>query len=112
MRCKYVVDKCFGTESLCAQLCVCQALVGCGNTHLVILERHGSPKTSKCLRMLPSPAQVCVGCWKQCADTVCMCGLVLQSQLYMFRVHVVVGNLVGDTLGLLLRPCLSQQLTP
>ena len=35
-----------------------------------------------------------------------MCELVLQSQLYMFRVHVVVGNLVGDTLGFLLRPVL------
>ena len=106
------MDKCFGTKSLCAQLCVCQALVGCGNTHLGILEGQGSPKTSKCLPMLSSPVQVCVGCWKQCTDIVCMCGLVLQSQLYMFRVHVMVGNLVGDTLGLLLCPCPFQQFTP
>ena len=41
-----------------------------------------------------------------------MCELVVQSQLYMFRVHVVVGNMVGGTPGLLLCPCSSPQLTP
>ena len=41
-----------------------------------------------------------------------MCELVVQSQLYMFRAHVVVGNLVDGTPGLLMCPYSSSQPTP
>ena len=98
--------------SHCVPNCVCVSGTGGLWQHIFGHTRMTWQPKDIQVPMLPSPAQVCVGCWKQCADIVCMCGLVLQSQLYMFKVHVVVGNLVGDSLGLLLCPCLSQQLPP
>ena len=65
------------------------------------------------------PSHVALSCPSLCGMLeavgwcgVCMCELVVQSQLYMFRAHVVVGNLVGGTPPLLLCPCSSAQLTP